>query len=144
MYTLLESCLSGIEIFGFLQRVLDGLNDPSHDIKILTHLMLQRLAHLSPTAVAQKLDEMVEPLKTTLLSKPKQNAVKQEMEKTNELVRSAARTCLVLAKLSDPGVSPRFNDFIKEAQAPQSPVYDIMKAESENGTVNGLAPMDLS
>ncbi|TPX69285.1 hypothetical protein SpCBS45565_g02598 [Spizellomyces sp. 'palustris'] len=151
MYTLLETCLSRIDVFGFLQRVMNGLSDPSHDIKVLTHLMLQRLASLSPTAVAQKLDEMVEPLKVTLFSKPKQNAVKQETEKTNELVRSAARTVLILARLSDAGVSPRFTDFVKEVQGPQSPVADVMAAESQYGTQTngvgygfGVVPMDLS
>ncbi|KAI9103255.1 armadillo-type protein [Phlyctochytrium arcticum] len=153
MYTLLETCLSRIDVFTFLQRVLSGLSDPSHDIKILTHLMLQRLAQLSPTTVAQKLDEMVEPLRTTILSKPKTNAVKQEVEKTQELVRSTARTVLVLSRLSDQGVSPRFADYVKELTAPNSPVADIMTAEAQSGLLSGsnsvntgygIVTMDLS
>ncbi|KAI8905790.1 armadillo-type protein [Powellomyces hirtus] len=150
MYTLLETCLSRIDIFGFLQRVLNGLRDPSNDIKILSHLMLQRLSYLSPTAVAQKLDEMVEPLKLTLLAKSKSNAVKQEVEKTNELVRSTARTTIVLANLSEISVSPRFVDFLKEVHGPQSSVAEILATEQQNGLLNGamhgggVAPMDLS
>ncbi|KAI8826801.1 armadillo-type protein [Fimicolochytrium jonesii] len=146
MYTLIETCLSRLDVFAFLQRVMSGLLDPSQDIKILSHLMLQRLSHLSPTAVAQKLDEMVEPLKTTLLTKTKSNAVKQEVEKTNELIRSAARTALILSKISDSGVSPRFVDFLKEIQSPQSPVAAIVAAEAQGGLLsNGCpVPMDLS
>ncbi|KAJ3020912.1 Cullin-associated NEDD8-dissociated protein 1 [Thoreauomyces humboldtii] len=148
MYTLLETCLSRIDVFGFLQRVMNGLRDPSNDIKILSHLMLQRLSQLSPTAVAQKLDDLVEPLKLTLLAKSKSNAVKQEVEKTNELVRSTARTTLVLQKISEVGVSPRFVEYLKEVQGPQSAVQDIMAAEAQNGllsvSVGGVMPMDLS
>ncbi|KAJ3158045.1 Cullin-associated NEDD8-dissociated protein 1 [Geranomyces variabilis] len=146
MYTLLETCLSRIDVFTFLSRVLTGLADPSNDIKILCHLMLQRLSYLSPTAVAQKLDETVEPLRTTLLAKSKSNAVKQEVEKTNELVRSTARTVIILEGVSEVGVSPRFGDFVREVTATGSPVAELMAAEQASGLAagSGVAPMDLS
>ncbi|KAJ3156741.1 Cullin-associated NEDD8-dissociated protein 1 [Geranomyces michiganensis] len=144
MYTLLETCLSRIDVFTFLSRVLTGLSDPSNDIKILCHLMLQRLSYLSPTAVAQKLDETVEPLRTTLLAKSKSNAVKQEVEKTNELVRSTARTVIILDGVSEVGVSPRFGEFVREVTAPGSAVAELMAAEQASGAGSGVAPMDLS
>jgi len=53
MYTLLDSCLDRIDIFEFLKHVEDGLND-HYDIKMLTYLMLVRLAHLCPSAVLQR------------------------------------------------------------------------------------------
>ena len=53
MYTLLDSCLDRIDIFEFLRHVEDGLND-HYDIKMLTYLMLVRLAHLCPNAVLQR------------------------------------------------------------------------------------------
>lgn len=53
MYTLLDSCLDRIDIFDFLRHVEDGLHD-HYDIKMLTYLMLVRLAHLSPNAVLQR------------------------------------------------------------------------------------------
>lgn len=52
MYTLLDSCLDRIEIFGFMERVFAGLND-QHDIKVLAHLMMMRLANVAPTPVTQ-------------------------------------------------------------------------------------------
>ena len=54
MYTLLDSCLDRIDIFEFLRHVEDGLHD-HYDIKMLTYLMLVRLAHLSPNAVLQRM-----------------------------------------------------------------------------------------
>ena len=52
MYTLLDSCLDRLDIFEFLNHVEDGLKD-HYDIKMLTYLMLVRLAHLCPSAVLQ-------------------------------------------------------------------------------------------
>lgn len=52
MYTLLDACLDRLDIFEFLNHVEDGLKD-HYDIKMLTYLMLVRLASLSPSAVLQ-------------------------------------------------------------------------------------------
>ncbi|KAJ3188217.1 Cullin-associated NEDD8-dissociated protein 1 [Gaertneriomyces sp. JEL0708] len=151
MYTLLETCHARVDIFAFLQRVISGLADPSHDIKMLTHLMLQRLTLLSPATVTQKLDDCVDALQATLLTKPKQNAVKQEVEKSNELVRSTARTILALSRLCDPTTSPKFTELLKEIQSPQCPAAEIVAsvaAEAQNssmsGSASGISPMDLS
>lgn len=52
MYTLLDSCLDRLDVFLFLNHVETGLRD-HYDIKMLTYLMVSRLAQLSPTAVLQ-------------------------------------------------------------------------------------------
>jgi len=52
MYTLLDSCLDRIDIFEFLNHVEEGLKD-HYDIKMLTYLMLVRLASLCPNALLQ-------------------------------------------------------------------------------------------
>lgn len=54
MYTLLDSCLDRLDIFEFLNHVEDGLRD-HYDIKMLTYLMLVRLASLCPSAVLQSM-----------------------------------------------------------------------------------------
>ncbi|KAJ3295312.1 Cullin-associated NEDD8-dissociated protein 1 [Borealophlyctis nickersoniae] len=164
MYTMLESCLSRIQISEFLDRVVQGLNDPAAEIKTLNHLMLQRLCQLTPSAVAKKLNAAATPLKATLMAKPKQNAVKQEMEKNNDLVRSAARTVYVLMKVAaevngaagaaTSVAHPNFDQLVKEATGPQSSVGDIMtevqKEVDAGGSVapvaptNGPVPMDVS
>nr|CAG4644545.1 EOG090X00HY [Leptodora kindtii] len=84
MYTLLDSCLDRIDVFEFLNHVELGLKD-HYDIKMLTYLMVARLATLCPTAVLQRLDRLVEPLRSTCTTKVKANAVKQEYEKQDEL-----------------------------------------------------------
>ena len=62
----------------------------------LTHSL-----QLCPGAVLTKLDKLVEPLRTTVTTKVKANAVKQEYEKQDELKRSAMRA--VAALMAIPG-----------------------------------------
>lgn len=52
MYTLLDSCLDRLDIFEFLNHLEMGLKD-HYDIKMLTYLMVTRLAQLAPSAVLQ-------------------------------------------------------------------------------------------
>lgn len=52
MYTLLDSCLDRIDVFEFLNHVESGLKD-HYDIKMLTYLMVARLAQICPSAVLQ-------------------------------------------------------------------------------------------
>lgn len=91
MYTLLDSCLEGLDVLQFLDHVEEGLKD-HYDIRVsvdhnkidqvfniriqrvlllqmLTFLMLARLASLCPAAVLQRLDRLVEPLKATCTTK---------------------------------------------------------------------------
>lgn len=120
MYTLLSNSLDRIDVHGFLERVTIALND-QHDIKMLAYLMLIRLGKVAPSAVTQskkkkiefvrsnsdlfllELDDLVEPLKTTLDFKMRSNAVKQEVEKNQELIRADLRCILSLSSLCDEG-----------------------------------------
>lgn len=56
---MLDSCLDRLDIFEFLNHVEDGLKD-HYDIKMLTYLMLVRLAHLCPSAVLQSKSEFTQ------------------------------------------------------------------------------------
>ena len=68
--------------------------------------MVARVAQLCPGAVLTKLDKLVEPLKQTVTTKVKANAVKQEYEKQDELKRSAMRA--VAALMHVPGAGKLF------------------------------------
>lgn len=122
MYALL-GYFDSIDANDFLDRVRDGLND-QHDIKMLAYLMLGRLAKIVPNAIQQRkfkkdkaetfflfnitsivgLDEYAEPLKTTLDFKMRSNAVKQEVEKNQELVRATLRCIVSLQGLEHSGM----------------------------------------
>ena len=78
--------------------------------QMLTYLMVARVAQLCPGAVLTKLDKLVEPLKLTVTTKVKANAVKQEYEKQDELKRSAMRA--VAALMHVPGAGKFETPFI--------------------------------
>ncbi|CAG8443165.1 10301_t:CDS:10 [Ambispora gerdemannii] len=148
MSTLLDTCRDKLDIFRFLDRVLAGLTDV-HDIAMLSHTMLIRLTEVAPTAVMQKMDEAVEPLKATLAYKLKENAIKSEIEKQQELVRSALRVTAIWAPLSEQGSTPKFDSWLREIKSgTHADTYRAVEAEVENKDYSyghgGDASMDLS
>ncbi|KAI8834250.1 armadillo-type protein [Chytriomyces cf. hyalinus JEL632] len=165
MYTLLERCLSKIEIFAFLDRVAAGLSDPAQEIRMLNHTMLQRLVATSPAALASRLDTMVAPLKEALATVPKTNAVKQEIEKVNELVRSSVRAVLVVGRVLlglsgggsgaagveasvGGGSCPAFDEFYRMVKAPGYALAEVVGSVGvevdAQPLVRGKNQMDLS
>ncbi|KAI8071314.1 armadillo-type protein [Gongronella butleri] len=116
LYSLLSTCLDKMDIHGYVDCVRAGLTD-EHDIKMLVYLMLTRLSKVAPTAVCQKLDDFVVPLKATLDVKLRSNAVKQEMEKNQEVVRATLRCIASLSNIADTGNSPKFEEFIEIVKA---------------------------
>lgn len=60
--------------------------------------MLNRLIVFAPSETAARLEDFVEPFRQILGVKPKENAVKQEIEKIQEESRHVVRVSLVLAR----------------------------------------------
>nr|CAG4637585.1 EOG090X00HY [Chydorus sphaericus] len=148
MYTLLDSCLDRLDVFEFLNHVELGLKD-HYDIKMLTYLMVARLATLCPTAVLQRLDRLVEPLRSTCTTKVKANAVKQEYEKQDELKRSAMRAVAALLVIPDSEKNPQLNEFVLHIRS--SPdlqnLFDSIQKDGSGHHVqggSGDSNMDLS
>jgi len=95
-----------------MDKMILGLHD-KFEIKFLCHQMIIRLCSIAPIAVAQRLDEFIQPLETSITQKLKNTAVKQEIEKNDELVRSSLRVVLILSKLPEEATSSaRFTAFL--------------------------------
>lgn len=58
--------------------------------------MLTKLIHLARDETLRRLDNIADCFKNTLAAKPKENAVKQEIEKHHESIRSTMRATLTL------------------------------------------------
>ncbi|XP_077989699.1 cullin-associated NEDD8-dissociated protein 1-like isoform X1 [Glandiceps talaboti] len=131
MYTLLDACLDRIDIFEFLNHVEDGLKD-HYDIKMLTYLMLARLSFLSPSAILQRLDRLIEPLRATCTTKVKANSVKQEFEKQDELKRSAMRAVAALMAIPDSDKNPLMNEFVSQIRSSpeMSTMFDSIQKDA--------------
>ncbi|BES92029.1 Cullin-associated NEDD8-dissociated protein [Nesidiocoris tenuis] len=131
MYTLLDACLDRLDIFEFLNHLEHGLRD-HYDIKMLTYLMVARLAQLVPTAVLQRLEGLVEPLKNTCTMKVKANSVKQEYEKQDELKRSAMRAVAALLTIPDADKNPHLSEFVNQIKSTSElqTIFDSIQKDS--------------
>lgn len=143
MYTLLDTCLDRLDIFEFLNHVEDGLKD-HYDIKMLTFLMLVRLSTLCPSAVLQRLDRLVEPLRATCTNKVKANSVKQEFEKQDELKRSAMRAVAALLTIPEAEKSPLMSEFQSQISSSQELTAIFESIQKDAASSGAQDTMDTS
>ncbi|CDO71748.1 hypothetical protein BN946_scf184920.g32 [Trametes cinnabarina] len=117
LYTLLDTCLSRLDLHEFLGHVAVGLADDSDEVKVICHMMLFRLAQVAPTATAQRLDDLTPPLEKSMKGPAvTKDTVKQDIERAAELQRSTLRAVAALSKISQPGASPKFDAFVAATQ----------------------------
>lgn len=142
MYTLLDTCLDRLDVFTFLNHIEDGLKD-DYDIKMLTYMMLVRLTDLVPNAVLQRLDRLVDPLRATCTVKVKQNSVKQEFEKQDELKRSALRVTVALMTIPDADKNIQLCEFVSYIKS-NSDLMALFESVQQDSTSDPTTMMDLS
>jgi cullin-associated NEDD8-dissociated protein 1 len=91
MDTLLDGCLDQIDPSYFITPfLLSGLSD-HYDVKMPCHLILSKLANKCGAAVLAVMDRLVDPLEKTVTNKTKPDAVKQEVDRNEDMIRSALR-----------------------------------------------------
>jgi cullin-associated NEDD8-dissociated protein 1 len=91
----METAFSRINILDFYDRIIAGFKD-EHDIRALCSLMLDKLLVLDPDETSRRLDALADCFRTILSIKLKDTAVKQEIEKQDEAVKSTLRVTLHL------------------------------------------------
>lgn len=112
MYSLLDTCFDRIDIPTFMQHVKDGLSDQP-DIRTLNHLMCSKLAQRAPASLVHTLDLIVEPLRSTITTKVKENAVQHERDRNEELIRSALRAVVAISRIPNVEENQKFADFMR-------------------------------
>ncbi|KAM0040565.1 putative TATA-binding protein interacting (TIP20) [Helianthus debilis subsp. tardiflorus] len=118
--TLLDTCLDQLNPSSFIVPYLkSGLAD-HYDVKMPCHLILSKLADKCPSAVLAVLDSLVEPLQKTVNFKPKQDAVKQEVDRNEDMIRSALRAIASLNRVSEGDCSHKFKNLMAEIAKSQS------------------------
>uniref|UniRef100_A0A804P457 Cullin-associated NEDD8-dissociated protein 1 n=1 Tax=Zea mays TaxID=4577 RepID=A0A804P457_MAIZE len=115
--TLLDSCLDQVNPSSFIVPfLLSGLGD-HYDVKMPCHLILSKLADKCPSAVLAVLDSIVEPIEKTISHKPKGDAVKQEVDRNEDMIRSALRAISSLSRISGSDYSIRFKNLMNKITA---------------------------
>lgn len=101
----MQGAFSRMNPFDLYDRILAGLED-EHDIKVLCNLMVTKLIILDPEETVRRLDSIAERYRTILAFKPKDNAVKQEVEKAQEASRGVLRVTVMLHNAFPTAVGP--------------------------------------
>lgn len=83
LYACLDTAFSRINVTEFFDRILAGIDD-EQDIRTICNLMTAKLIHLAPEETQRQLDALSDHYRAVLSFKPKENAVKQELEKAQE------------------------------------------------------------
>eukprot|EP00045_Choanoeca_perplexa_P014712 m.175090 g.175090 ORF g.175090 m.175090 type:complete len:1246 (+) comp16767_c0_seq1:136-3873(+) len=96
LFTVVDVCAERLSVPVFLENVLKGLRD-HYDIKLLMFLMLARVTTKFPSDIVQRMEDFALVLQETIDHKLKKNAVAQEVEKNEELKRTAVRAVYALA-----------------------------------------------
>jgi cullin-associated NEDD8-dissociated protein 1 len=113
----LDTCLSKLDLYEFINRVMQGLADDADEIKVICHMMLFRLAQLAPTATAQRLDDATPLLEKTMKGAAvTKDTVKQDLERAAELQRSTLRAIGALAAIKSEGAAPKFDKLVEDVK----------------------------
>ncbi|KAL4898129.1 armadillo-type protein [Aspergillus ambiguus] len=83
LYASLDTTFTISHIPEFFDRILAGIDD-EQDIRTICNLMTSKLITLAPEETQRYLDALSERYSTVLSFKPKDNAVKQDLEKAQE------------------------------------------------------------
>ena len=99
-----------------IKNVTVGLSDPSMEIKILCHSIIQKIVKL-PIHISLDLESLIEPLKSCVFLKTKETAVKQDVENNRNFVLSGLKTVQILDEISSPDPKLKWPGFINEIKA---------------------------
>ncbi|XP_078432582.1 cullin-associated and neddylation dissociated [Wolffia australiana] len=129
--TLLDSCLDQMNPSSFIApHLISGLGD-HYDVKMPCHLILSKLADKCPSAVLAVLDSLSEPLEKTISHRPKQDAVKQEVDRNEDMIRSALRAISSLNRISGGDCSLKFKTLMQKimSQSAMAEKYNAVRSE---------------
>ena len=91
----MENAYTRINALDLFDRVIAGVED-EHEIKVLCNLMLTKLILLDPEETVRRLDAIAERFRAILAFKPKENSVKQEIEKAAEASKGVLKVTVLL------------------------------------------------
>ncbi|KAJ5371362.1 Cullin-associated NEDD8-dissociated protein 1 C-terminal part [Penicillium cataractarum] len=97
LYASLDTTFARSHISEIFDRVIAGVED-EQDIRAISNLMTSKLVIIAPEETERRLDALSERYTTVLSFKPKENAVKQELEKAQEASLGILKTTKELSK----------------------------------------------
>jgi len=116
IYTLIDTCPGQLNLDSIVTvQIISGLND-IHEIKLLSHMLIMRLARVAPAYIRRNIDLVVVPMSTDLKVKLKTSALRHEIEQHADLIRSTLRTLASLSMLASGHSFPKFDEVSLETK----------------------------
>lgn len=132
LYALMETAFSRMPVADFYDRVIAGIGD-EHELKILCCLMLTKMISLAPEETVRRLDDLAGAFRTVLAFKPKDNAVKQELEKLSEHNKAILKVVVLINKAfsseTQAETARSWNDFTEWAKKELPQIYKAAEDE---------------
>ncbi|KAK5122136.1 hypothetical protein LTR85_004382 [Meristemomyces frigidus] len=120
LYALLESpaSRSRLDMPSLYDRIVAGIAD-EHEIKILCCLVLGKLVTIAPAESERRMDTLAQQFRLVLGFKPKENAVKQELEKLAEQQKAIVKASVLFNKVLSGGRAWRdYFDWVQKEFGP--------------------------
>jgi len=130
LYTMLDTCLTRLDLTELINHLASAITDTS-DIQMLAHLIVARIAKKAGTALVSGLDVLIEPLRNAINSKPKGEAVQQQIERHAEMIRSTLRTIFIISRVESIENNPRFQEFVASLQGDLLQQFQAISKEAE-------------
>ncbi|PSC76088.1 cullin-associated NEDD8-dissociated 1 isoform B [Micractinium conductrix] len=143
MDELLDRCYDRLDATAFIAHLEGGLKD-HYDVKTICHPILTKLAAIAPGQVTSALDRLVEPLAGTLQAKVKADAVKQEIDRNEDMLRSCLRAVDALAKLPNAAQVAPFKQFMDSVVLGPTLKEKYIAIKEERRELEGADGMDIS
>jgi len=104
--TLLDSLPSVLEMTSFMPYLAKGLEDKD-DVQLVAHQILVKVARTSPASLLASLETLLVPLEAVVNKQVKDMSVGTEVERAQDLTRSAVRAMVAVSKVRIRGWSER-------------------------------------
>ncbi|KAG5182650.1 armadillo-type protein, partial [Tribonema minus] len=99
--TILDVMPERLDEVALMPHLAKGLADSKPDVQTLCHQILAKLCDLRPGAVLNSMDTLITPLEKAVNKPAKENQVGTEVERANDLVRSALRCVAAMSRLEE-------------------------------------------
>jgi cullin-associated NEDD8-dissociated protein 1 len=112
--------------------LITGVSE-DNEIRILSLLSLHKAMEVFQAATAPLLPQFIDPFKTILRTKPREQAVKQELERLDESQRGVIKVGLEVQKRYPEGVGQTWSEWWANVRTEQTYLLKQVEEESREG-----------
>eukprot|EP00963_Diacronema_lutheri_P002834 scaffold221_cov351-Pavlova_lutheri.AAC.4 len=131
--TVMENCFEVVDVGSFVTCLKEGIAD-HYDVKVPCHLLLAKLAETHGQSVLHVVDDLVANLEKTLRTRLKSDAVKQEVDRHEDLLRSALKAIHAISKIPNIEHQEKFAQMVSRTiwgNPAMMSRYDAVQTEGE-------------